>query len=66
MTATEKAEPTPIKLALTVPEACQRVGIGRSRLFEEMRTGRLRRKKVGSRTIILAADLDAWINGLDG
>jgi hypothetical protein len=57
-------EPTPAKLALSVNEVLARVPVKRTRLYEELRTGRLRRKKIGSRTVILAADLDTWLANL--
>ena len=64
MTVHQNTEPTPVKLAFSVIEACQRVGIGRTRLYEELRTGSLRHKKVGTRTIILSTDLDTWLANL--
>ena len=50
--------PEPAKLALSIPEVLDRIPIRRTRLYEELRTGALRHKKCGSRTIILADDLD--------
>lgn len=65
VTAAQDTEPTPDKLALSVKEVLARIPIKRSRLYEEMRDGRLRRKKVGSRTLILAGDLDDWLANLE-
>ena len=64
MQTTQNPEPTPAKLALSIPEVLARIPIRRTRLYEELREGRLRHKKVGSRTLILAADLDAWLANL--
>ncbi len=64
VTAAQDAELTPDKLALSIKEVLARIPIKRSRLYEEMREGRLRRKKVGSRTLILAGDLDDWLANL--
>ena len=66
MTTTQNPEPTPAKLALSVPEVLARIPIKRTRLYEELRTGSLRHKKVGTRTMILATDLDDWLAGLGG
>lgn len=65
MQTTLNPEPTPAKLALSIPEVLDRIPIKRTRLYEELRTGSLRHKKVGTRTIILAADLDDWLAGLN-
>ncbi len=40
------------------------VGIGRSLLFEELAAGRIAAKKIGRRTVILEADLSAWLASL--
>jgi excisionase family DNA binding protein len=52
------------KLALTVEEASELSGIGRTSIFKAIRTGRLRAKKHGIRTLILPADLEAWLSTL--
>lgn len=65
MTTQQNVEPTP-KLALSINEVCARVPCGRTRLYAEIKDKKLRVRKIGSRTIILAADLDAWLAGLDG
>jgi excisionase family DNA binding protein len=47
---------------LTVQEAQTELGgIGKSKLYELMKTGELRRIKLGARTFIDAASLDAFI-----
>jgi excisionase family DNA binding protein len=51
-------------LAYSIPEACAVASTGRSALYEEIRSGRLRAVKNGRRTIILARDLRAWVEGL--
>lgn len=52
------------KLAYTIPEAVKASGFTRTRLYEEHAAGRLRMKKAGRRTIILAADLTALVEAL--
>jgi excisionase family DNA binding protein len=63
---TEFIPPTHGKRAYSINEVCKLVSCGRSRIFQEMRDGRLRRRKIGRRTVILADDLSAWLDSLDG
>lgn len=50
--------------AYTLPDFCRAFGIGRTKAYEEIRAGRLKARKNGTRTIILAADAEAWLNSL--
>lgn len=50
--------------ALSIPEVCERSGAGRTRIYEEIRAGRLIANKIGSRTIIWSDNLAAWMSGL--
>jgi excisionase family DNA binding protein len=52
------------KLALSIPEFCAAVGIGRSRTYEEIKAGRLRVLKCGRRTLISRDAVTAWLSGL--
>jgi excisionase family DNA binding protein len=47
--------------AYSIPEVCSRVAAGRSYIYGEIRAGRLRARKLGRLTRILAADLAAWL-----
>lgn len=40
------------------------IGFGRSKIYEELKGGRIKGKKVGRRTIILHADLVAYLENL--
>jgi excisionase family DNA binding protein len=51
-------------LAHTVPEAVRISGIGRSKLYELIRSGALDARKLGGRTLIPAEALRALITGL--
>ncbi|WP_336487414.1 helix-turn-helix domain-containing protein [Methylobacterium nigriterrae] len=45
-------------------EAAKSAGVGRTTIYEELARGRLHAKKVGRRTLILATDLEAWLQAL--
>ncbi len=53
------------KLAYTVPELQQATGLGRTRIYEEIKLGRLRLTKVGRRSIIRTDDARMWLANLD-
>lgn len=66
-----RAAPAPItiyepstKAAMTVKDFCHDYGIGRTKVFEELATGRLKKRKLGRRTVILRSDAEAWLAGL--
>ncbi len=51
-------------LAYTVPDAVKASGLARSRLYEELRAGRIEGRKAGRRTLILASSLAAFVAAL--
>jgi excisionase family DNA binding protein len=52
------------QLSYSVLEACEAARIGRTNLYEAIRTGELRAVKHGKRTLILADDLRSWLENL--
>ena len=52
------------KLAFSPNSAAEAIGSGRTKIFEEIKLGRLKARKFGSRTIILRDDLLAWLLAL--
>lgn len=55
---------TVAKTAFSITELAKDVNIGRTRIYEEIREGRLRARKCGKRTIVTREDRDAWLAGL--
>jgi len=51
------------KLAYSIKEACQASSLGRSTLYKYIAAGRLNVIRVGGRTIIPAAELQALLTG---
>jgi excisionase family DNA binding protein len=60
MSATDHTTP----IAMTIADVTRRTGIGRTSIFEAIRHGRLRAVKAGSRTLIKAEDLAAFLDSL--
>jgi excisionase family DNA binding protein len=53
-----------MRLAYTVEEALSLLSIGRNKLYAEARAGRLKLRKSGRRTLVLAEDLKAYLSAL--
>ena len=49
------------KLSYTINEATAAAGIGRTKIYELVRTGELPLVKIGTRTLIRRADLEAML-----
>lgn len=50
--------------AFTISEICDRNKTGKTKIYEEIREGRLRARKIGSKTIITHDDEQAWRDAL--
>lgn len=50
------------KLAYSVPALAAAASVGKSKLWAEIAAGRLRAFKLGSRTLIAAADATDWLD----
>ena len=51
-------------VAYSVSDILQMVGIGRTKYYDLVATGDIKVRKIGHRTIVLAVDLDAWLESL--
>jgi excisionase family DNA binding protein len=51
-------------LAVGIPQALELTSLSRSRLYGEIREGRLKVKKSGRRTLIPVAELHRWLAAL--
>lgn len=58
--------PAPIatKPAYSVEELCRFTSLGRSIIYQEIRRGHLKAVKLGRRTLILASEVERWLNTL--
>ena len=52
------------QFAYSEPVAAKLADIGRTKLREEIKSGRLTARKVGKRVIITATDLKSWLDRL--
>lgn len=48
-------------MLLTVIEVCERTRLGRTSIYDEIQSGRLRSALVKGRRLIRSEDLDAWV-----
>jgi excisionase family DNA binding protein len=53
------------QLSLSISEAQNATGLGRTKLYEAIGKGELKARKYGKRTIILKDDLDAFLDSLE-
>lgn len=52
------------KHAYTVNETIKEIGIGRSKLYAEIKDGKITPRKIGKKTIFLASDIEDYLNAL--
>ena len=48
-------------LAVTVRQACEAIGLGRSALYELIKAGRVKTIKIGRRRLLIYASLEALV-----
>jgi excisionase family DNA binding protein len=52
-------------LSYTIEEAAKITGLGRTRLYQELNSGRLKGVKAGRRTLIPHAHIQQWLDNLE-
>ena len=52
------------KHAYSIKEAMHELGIGRSKLYAEIKEGKIEIRKIGRKSIILADELQKYLNSL--
>ncbi|WP_298090013.1 helix-turn-helix domain-containing protein [uncultured Sphingomonas sp.] len=52
------------QLAYSINDGARRANISRAEMYRILKRGDLRAKKQGRRTVVLHADLDAYLSGL--
>jgi len=52
------------KIAYRIDEFCEAFGVGRTKVFDEIKDGRLKVRKAGRMTLIRADDARAWLDAL--
>ncbi len=59
--AAPAAKDGPPKLAYTIQEFCEAVGLSKGMIYKEIRAERLKVKKVGARTLVPIEEAQAWM-----
>jgi excisionase family DNA binding protein len=54
----------PNKLAFSISELAELASVGRSFIYEEIKSGRLKLKKAGRRSLILCDEAKAWLEAM--
>ena len=52
-------------LSYTIEEATKITGLGRTRIYEELNSGRLKGVKAGRRTLITHVSIQQWLEDLE-
>jgi excisionase family DNA binding protein len=53
-----------LQRAMSIDEFCSRYGPGRTKVYQELKSGRLRARKIGTRTVITEEDAETWLQHL--
>jgi len=59
-----RSEKIEVPACYSVAQIVKMTGVGRSTIYGAMGRGTLKARKLGRRTIVLASDLDNWLNRL--
>lgn len=50
-----------LQLALSINDTCKATGFGRTKIYEAIKSGRLKARKFDARTFILKSDLEQFL-----
>jgi hypothetical protein len=50
--------------AMTVSEFCNWARVGRTKLYDEVKAGRLKLRKIGTKSIVIRSEGEAWLHSL--
>jgi hypothetical protein len=50
--------------AMTVAQFCNWASIGRTKLYAEVKAGRIKLRKIGSKSVVLRSEGEAWLHSL--
>lgn len=56
--------PSEDKHALSPNDVCRRYGIGKTQFYALVKAGQIKSRKLGRRTLVAAADAQAWFDSL--
>lgn len=51
-------------MAYSVSDVIEMIGIGRTKFYQLVSAGKIKTRKIGNRTVVLAAHLNAWLASL--
>lgn len=60
-----QSQPSPPRLAYSVPEAARVIACGKTKVWELVHSGKLKARRNGGRILILAEDLQAFLATLE-
>jgi excisionase family DNA binding protein len=52
------------RAAYSIPEVMLKTGLGRDTVYKLIKTGKLRARKVGKRTLVTSSDLNSFLDAL--
>lgn len=61
--APSKPSPTPSRMTITVPEAAERLGVGRNQAYEAAKRGQIPTIKIGKRLLVPVAAFQRMLDG---
>jgi hypothetical protein len=50
--------------AMSVDEFCRWACVGKTKAYAEVKSGRLKLRKIGAKSVIVRADAEAWLRAL--